>query len=79
MWPHATAVGWGAYAAFIVVGEFGPLWGLPGWVMDLSPFAHSPVLPGPDVGLAGVAWLTVVAAALLAVGATAFGRRDLAG
>src|SRR5450756_1943971 len=47
VWPHATGLGWGAYAAFIVVGEFGQLWGVPQWVMDLSPFTHSPVLPGP--------------------------------
>ena len=46
--------------------------------MDLSPFVHSPLLPGPDRSLDGVLWLTVVAAALLAVGTTAFRRRDRA-
>jgi hypothetical protein len=44
--PHATALVWGAYAAFILVGEFGQLWGVPRWVMDVSPFAHSPCFPG---------------------------------
>jgi ABC-2 type transport system permease protein len=79
VWPRATAGGWGAYLAFIAVGEFGRLWGVPGWVMDLSPFAHSPVLPGPDAGLTAMVWLTVVAAALLAGGSAAFRHRDLAG
>jgi ABC-2 type transport system permease protein len=79
VWPHATAVGWGAYAAFIVVAEFGQLWGLPRWVMDFSPFTHSPVLPGPDAKLAGIVWLTMVAGALLAGGSAAFRHRDLAG
>jgi len=79
LWPHAAGVVWGAYAAFIVVGEFGQLWGVPPWVMDLSPFTHSPVLPGPDAQLWGMLWLTVVAAALLAGGSAAFRHRDLAG
>jgi ABC-2 type transport system permease protein len=76
--PRATAVVWGAYAAFILVGEFGQLWGVPRWAMDVSPFAHSPVLPGPAAELTGMLWLTLVAAALLAVGSAAFRRRDLA-
>ena len=76
--PHATALVWGAYAAFILVGEFGQLWGVPRWVMDVSPFAHSPVLPGPAAELTGMLWLTLVAAAFLAVGSAAFRRRDLA-
>ena len=76
--PHATALVWGAYAAFILVGEFGQLWGVPRWAMDVSPFAHSPVLPGPAAGLTGMLWLTLVAAVFLAVGSAAFRRRDLA-
>lgn len=79
LWPHATAMGWGAYAAFIVVGEFGQLWGLPRWLRELSPFAHSPVLPGPDSELVSLVWLSLVAGALLAGGSAAFRRRDLAG
>jgi ABC-2 type transport system permease protein len=79
VWPHATAAVWGAFAAFIVVGEFGQLWGVPLWLMDFSPFAHSPVLPGPDPELSGVVWLTVIASALLAGGTAAFRHRDLAG
>jgi ABC-2 type transport system permease protein len=47
--------------------------------MDVSPFAHSPVLPGPHAELAAAAWLTVVAAVFLAGGSVAFRRRDLAG
>ena len=78
IWPRATALVWGAYAAFIVVGEFGPLLGVPRWVMDVSPFAHSPVLPGPAGELTGMVWLTLVAGAFLAIGSAAFRRRDLA-
>lgn len=76
---HATALVWGAYSAFILVGEFGQLWGVPRWVMDFSPFAHSPMLPGPDVDLWGMVWLTVIAGTLLAGGSAAFRHRDLPG
>jgi len=78
-WPRVTGLGWGAYAAFIVVGEFGRLWGVPRWAMDASPFAHSPVLPGPSAELSGAVWLTVIAAGFLVGGSAAFRRRDLAG
>ena len=79
VWPRATAAVWGAYAAFIVVGEFGQLWGVPQWAMDLSPFVHTPVLPGPAADLTGLVWLTVITGVLLVVGSAAFRRRDLAG
>ena len=77
--PRATGLGWGAYAVFIVVGEFGVLWQLPQWAMDVSPFAHSPVLPGPHAELAGMVWLTVIAGVFIAAGSAAFRHRDLAG
>ena len=47
--------------------------------MDLSPFSHSPVLPGPHAELAGMVWLAVIAGAFIAVGSVAFRHRDLAG
>ena len=78
VWPKATAGVWGVYIAFVVVGLFGTLWGLPQLVLDLSPFIHSPLLPGPDPEIAGVVWLVLAAVVLLAVGSTAFRRRDVA-
>jgi ABC-2 type transport system permease protein len=47
--------------------------------MNVSPFAHSPMLPGPRAGLAAMVWLTAVAGGFIAAGAVAFRRRDLAG
>ena len=52
--------------------------GLPGWVLDLSPFEHVPQLPGGDFSAAPLIWLCLVAAALTALGMVAFSRRDLA-
>jgi len=40
-----TAAVWGLLAVFIALGEFGVLWNAPQWLMDLSPFQHTPLLP----------------------------------
>lgn len=75
--PRAVAGIWGLFALAVVIGELGPLWNAPQWVMDLSPFVHSPGLPSPDVSLVGLVPLTVVAAMALVVGLVGWRRRDL--
>jgi ABC-2 type transport system permease protein len=75
--PRATVAVWGLLVAFVVVGEFGALWKLPEWVMDLSPLRHAPTLPVTTSGLVPVAWLTLVAAALSALGYLGWRRRDV--
>jgi ABC-2 type transport system permease protein len=45
--------------------------------MDLSPFSHTPRLPGAEVSWGALAALTVLAAALVAAGLAAVRRRDL--
>lgn len=76
--PRAVPAAWGLLVAFIVLGEFGALWQLPTWMLDLSPFAHSPTLPGQSVGWGSLVGLLVVAAALSALGFAGWRRRDLA-
>ena len=72
-----TVVAWVLLVAVVVVGEFGPLMDLPGWTLDVSPFTHVPSLPGGSFDLAPLAWMTAIAAALLAGGLVGFRRRDL--
>ena len=43
--PRLAGAVWGVLLAFVALGEFGVLWNAPGWLMDLSPFRHSPLLP----------------------------------
>ena len=75
--PRLTGLGWGALATFFLLGELGPVFELPAWVTDLSPFAHLPRLPGATVTVAPLLWLTALAAGLIAAGLVAFRRRDV--
>lgn len=75
--PRYTGLAWAALIVFLLLGEFGDLLDLPEWLVNLSPFAHLPALPGgalewtPLIALVGVA---VVAAG---AGIAALGRRDI--
>ena len=75
--PRALAAAWALFAAFIVLGEFGALWQLPSWMLDLSPFAHSPLLPGTDFTWGSIAALMAVAALLTILGMAGWRRRDV--
>jgi ABC-2 type transport system permease protein len=75
--PHWTAFAWGLLAAFVLIGELGPIVELPGWVMGLSPFDHLGTLPGGDANAAGLTGLTAVALLAGVAGFASFRRRDL--
>lgn len=75
--PKLVVGGWGLYGAFLLIGQFGEIFNLPQWVINLSPYGHTPRLPGGDFSVAPVLWLTAIAAALTLVGFTTFRRRDI--
>ena len=72
----AASVGWGALAACALLEEFGRSLRLSEQVLDLSPIAHLPKLPGGDVSEAPLVWLTLIAVALAAAGLLGLRRRD---
>ncbi|MEI2766794.1 MAG: polyketide antibiotic transporter [Dermatophilaceae bacterium] len=72
-----AAIGWGALAFFLVVGEFGAVLGLPGWLLDLAPFTHVPRMPVEQFAWAPTLGLLAVAAALIGAGLAGFRRRDI--
>jgi ABC-2 type transport system permease protein len=74
--PRWVTAAWGLMAAYLVLGEFGPLLKLSQWVMDVSPYSHLPKIPGGDMTVAPLLWLAGLAAVLAAAGAAKFRRRD---
>lgn len=75
--PKLVVVAWALLAAFLVVGEFGPLLGLPTTLVNLSPFSHGAVAPGGSVPAPPLVGLALVAAALVLAAGLTFRRRDL--
>ena len=74
----STGLSWGVLLAAGFIGEFGELFGLPDWLLNLSPFTHTPVIGAADVDWSGAWWmlgLALVGAVLAGVGIR---RRDLA-
>lgn len=75
--PRLVMAGWAALVLFVLLGQLGPVLKAPEWLMDVSPFSHTPKLPGGAVEATPLVVLTLIAAALIAVGLTAFRRRDI--
>ena len=75
--PRLTAVGWSLLAACVVLGELGALLGLSHWIMDASPFAHIPRLPGGTVTVVPLVVLTAAAGVTVIAATTALRRRDI--
>jgi ABC-2 type transport system permease protein len=75
--PRLVAAGWVALAAFVLIGELGPLLEVDQWVMDLSPFTHVPKIPGTAFTATPVLALTALAAVLIGIGLAGFRRRDV--
>ncbi|MFJ2551625.1 ABC transporter permease [Microbacterium sp. NPDC087591] len=77
--PRATAaVAWSLVLLAALFGMFGPLFGLPEWSANLSPFAVTPVVDGSGVDVRGLWWLVLVLAAGGASALTLMRRRELA-
>jgi ABC-2 type transport system permease protein len=72
-----AAVAWVALAVCVLLEILGPLLDLPRALTDLSPFAHSPSLPGGALDAPALLAMTAIAAALVAAGLAAFARRDV--
>jgi ABC-2 type transport system permease protein len=75
--PRLTALTWAGLIACLLLLEIGALLGLNHWLVDASPFAHVPKLPGATFTATPLLWLTAIAAALAAAGLAGFRRRDV--
>ena len=75
--PRWSPLAWALLVAFLLLGEFGSLFELRQEVMDISPYAHVPRLPGGEMTTAPLIWLTAIAVVLTVAGVTGFRRRDI--
>lgn len=75
--PRLVALTWAGLIACFVLLELGALLDLSHWVVDVSPFAHVPKLPGSEFTAAPLLWLVAIGAALIAAGLAGFRRRDI--
>lgn len=76
--PRLVVLGWSALVVFLLLGELGPMFGFDQWLMDFSPWAHLPKVPGSAVTATPLLWLTAIAVAGLAAGMVGLRRRDIA-
>lgn len=76
--PRATtAVAWSLVLLATLFGMFGPLFGLPEWTTNLSPFGVTPVADGSGVDVRGLWWLVLALVAGGAGSLTLMRRREL--
>jgi len=74
---HWAVLGWGVVVLFSTLGQVGELLGLPGWVLDLSPYNHAPRMPLEDFSPGPAVALTAIAAGLLLVSWWRYRSRDI--
>jgi ABC-2 type transport system permease protein len=75
--PRWTALTWAGLIACVAILELGAFLGLSQWVVDASPFAHVPKLPGSALTASPLVWLVVIAGVLAVTGLAGFRRRDI--
>jgi len=80
--PRASVAGaWTVVGLVVLIALFGQVLRLSQWILDVSPFAHVPKLPGAAVTLhttgAPLLWLGLATVALTAAGLAGLRRRDI--
>lgn len=75
--PRFTPLAWGVLVSFVALYLLGSLSGVPQWVLDLEPFAHTPRVGSADFTATPLLWLIAIDATLIVLGAAVFRRRDL--
>jgi ABC-2 type transport system permease protein len=75
--PRLTALTWAGLIVCLLLLELGALLGLSRWLVDFSPFAHVPKLPGTAFTATPMLWLVAVALTLTVAGLMGLRRRDI--
>jgi len=78
LWPEAAVPGaWTAVGLAVAIELFGQVLQLSHWVLDISPFTHTPRLPGGTVAAAPLLWLGLAALGFTTAGLIGLARRDI--
>ncbi len=75
--PRVAGAGWVALVGFVLLSEIGALLQLPERIIEVSPFAHTPKLPGIALDPTPLVVLAAVAVVFTVAGVVGFRRRDL--
>ena len=75
--PSHASAGWALLVVSLILAQLGRALGLSHWIVDLSPFTHSPNLPGRAAHLKADAVLVTLATLATLGGLVAFSRRDV--
>ncbi|MCB0931850.1 MAG: ABC transporter permease [Mycobacterium sp.] len=75
--PRFASAAWAVLVAAFSLYVLGSIAGMPQWILNLSPFAHTPRVPGEPFRAAPVIWLLAGTVALGGFGLLALHRRDI--
>ncbi len=75
--PRTLSIAWVVLVACFVIGFLGEVLKLPHWIIELSPFQHTPHLPAAGLTLTPLITMLAIATALTTTGLIAFRRRDI--
>lgn len=75
--PRAAPAAWAVLVGFVALFLLGSLAGFPRWLQNLDPYSHAPSVGTGAFTAWPLIWLLALDALLIAVGAAAFGRRDV--
>jgi ABC-2 type transport system permease protein len=75
--PRTAKLAWVVVAFAFVIGWLGGLLQPPQWVENLSPLAHTPLVPVEPVALTAPSVTALVVVLLVAVGVLGLRRRDI--
>lgn len=75
--PRLTPTAWGVLVVALALYLLGSLSGFPQWVLDLSPFAHIPLVGTGTFTAQPLLWLLGIDLVLITLGCIAFQRRDV--